>query len=657
MFARSLTTICLTLLISSARSSAADAVTWTPAQSLRVASAGSAMVSPDGAWVAFTVTRAVSNATTSDMRTHIYIARTDGSGQQQLTRGEKSCTNPVWLPDSRTLLFATDREQGRQIWKLPIDGGEATQLTKWNGSLANWTPSPDGKLIAFTGTPMDTSRGQATKEKRDWKVMDEAREQNALYVVDMNWSRAPRRLAGGSEAIGSFDWSPDSSRIAFDRRPNGSANDARFSDVLEVEVESARVLPVSTSGASESNPSYSPDGKWLAFARSGEPVNLQAPLRIALRNRSTGSMRDLPATPEESSNIIGWSADSRALLISEALGTRSAIYTVPVDGPLPAPRRFDSGVVQGAALNASSEWLSGIWQTPNTPPEVYVQSMKGGEPQRVSSLNTALKVDNLPRTEVVRWKNSKDGKEVEGLLTWPTKRNANDKVPLVLIIHGGPSGVFSEGFIGSAQLYPIAAFAEKGYAVLRANCRGSIGYGKAFRASNFKDWGVGDYQDLMSGVDHVIGMGLADPDRLAVMGWSYGGYMTAWVVSQTQRFKAAAVGAGLTNLISMYGTNDIPAVLEDYFDGAPWDQPELYAKASAMYYVKNVTTPTLFLHGEQDDRVPIGQAFEYYSALKRRKVPTEMVTYPRTPHGPREPRFMADIMQRHLDWAEKYLKQ
>jgi len=245
--------------------------------------------------------------------------------------------------------------------------------------------------------------------------------------------------------------------------------------------------------------------------------------------------------------------------------------------------------------------------------------------------------------------------EIEGLLTLPAGYQEGEKVPLILNIHGGPAGSFGETFIGSPGLYPIAVFAAKGYAVLRPNPRGSSSYGREFRAAVRNDWGGVDYRDLMAGVDHVIDMGIADPDRLAVMGWSYGGYMTAWVITQTQRFQAAAVGAGITNLISMWGTNDIPSTLDDYFGGPYWEQSRGYVERSPMFHVNRVTTPTLILHGANDPRVPTTQGFEYYNALNRRGVPVKMVTYPRTKHGPDEPKFTLDIMRRHLEWVAKHI--
>jgi dipeptidyl aminopeptidase/acylaminoacyl peptidase len=198
-------------------------------------------------------------------------------------------------------------------------------------------------------------------------------------------------------------------------------------------------------------------------------------------------------------------------------------------------------------------------------------------------------------------------------------------------------------------------FAARGYAILRPNPRGSGGYGKTFRFANVNDWGGKDYGDIMAGVDHVIAMGVADPDRMAVMGWSYGGFMTSWIVTQTARFRAAVVGAGVTNLWSFTGTADIPGFLPDYFEGEPWEAFENYRKHSPMSYVKGVRTPTLILHGAADERVPTSQGYEFYSALKRQGADVRMVVYPRTPHSPQEPKFIQDLMQRHLDWVERYI--
>jgi dipeptidyl aminopeptidase/acylaminoacyl peptidase len=295
-----------------------------------------------------------------------------------------------------------------------------------------------------------------------------------------------------------------------------------------------------------------------------------------------------------------------------------------------------------------------VRQTADTPGDAYVASTSDFTPVQISRANADLKMPPLGRTEVISWK-SKDGKEIEGLLTYPVGYQTGQRVPLILNVHGGPAGVFQQTFIGGRGVYPLAAFAGRGYAILRANPRGSSGYGKDFRHANIKDWGFGDFQDLMTGVDKVIEMGVADPERLGVMGWSYGGFMTSWIVTQTKRFKAASAGAPVTNLMSFNGTADIPAFVPDYFGGQSWEIAELYQKHSPMFNVKGVTTPTMIQQGDADVRVPISQGYELYNALKQQGVPTRMLVLPRQPHGPTEPKMQLAAMKANLEWFEKYI--
>jgi dipeptidyl aminopeptidase/acylaminoacyl peptidase len=328
---------------------------------------------------------------------------------------------------------------------------------------------------------------------------------------------------------------------------------------------------------------------------------------------------------------------------------------MPLEGGPAVEYEPPAGTLGAVGLNLKGSHLGFAWEASEEAPEAWVLALGGGRPVRVSRANADLPKLPLGKTELVRWK-STDGLEIEGLLTYPVAYKPGERVPLILHIHGGPAGVFRETFLGAPGLYPLAAFSAKGYAILRPNPRGSSGYGKKFRFANYNDWGGMDYQDLMAGVDHVIQMGVADPERLAVMGWSYGGYMTSWIITQTKRFKAAVIGAPVTNLWSFTGTADIPGFLPDYFSGEFWTNFEAYRKHSPLAHVKGVSTPALILHGEADIRVPVSQGYEYYQALKRQGVPVKMVVYPREPHGPREPKFRLDIMNRHLEWVEKYVR-
>jgi dipeptidyl aminopeptidase/acylaminoacyl peptidase len=630
---------------------------WTPELSMQVKTVTAPVPSPDGKLAAWTQTQSVMDGEKSEMLTHVFVAHADGSGRFQLTRGEKSANAPAFSPDSTWVFFASDRSGKRNVYRIAVEGGEAEALTNWTGTLGAYAVSPDGKWIAFTGREADSSEETARRQKLDFKVIDENPKNQSLWLVpvepDVHGRRPVKKAAAGPWNVGAFDWSPDSRRIAYEVRPTPDADDGRKSDILEVEIESGRIRPIAATAATEAQPRYSPDGRILAFVRSQQTARRIDGSRIALVNLADLKSRDLPATADESPFLTGWVKDR--LFFTEGRGTRAVLYAMPVDGPpavVFAPTRGTFG--NAVAINRTGTHAGLGMQAPDEPVEAYVMEVASLKPVRVSAANTDLPKQAIGETRVIKWK-AKDGKEIEGLLTLPVGYDKAKRYPLILNIHGGPAGAFGETFIGASGLYPIASFAAHGWAVLRANPRGSTAYGINFRSANVNDWGGGDYQDLMSGVDAVIQMGVADPNRLAVMGWSYGGYMTNWVITQTTRFKAAAAGAGLSNLISMWGTNDIPSTLDDYFEGAWFEQPERYIRMSPLAHIDKVTTPTLILHGESDIRVPTTQGYEMYSGIKRKGVPAEMVVYPRQPHGPQEPKMVLDIMRRHIAWIEKYL--
>jgi dipeptidyl aminopeptidase/acylaminoacyl peptidase len=287
------------------------------------------------------------------------------------------------------------------------------------------------------------------------------------------------------------------------------------------------------------------------------------------------------------------------------------------------------------------------------PADVYVAGVDLGDVKKLTTIHPEVEEFALGATEIMTWP-STDGFEVEGILLKPVGYVEGKRYPLMVVAHGGPTGAHHDSFRVSygdgGQLW-----AGHGWAVLYPNPRGSTNYGEAFMRANLLDWGGGDYRDIIAGVDALIERGIADPDELAFQGWSYGGYMTCWTVSQTTRFKAAMIGAGLTNLVSMYGTNDVPNYLGAFFNGTLSPETEhLYRERSGLTYADNVTTPTLILHGGNDERVPIGQPMEFYRALKDRGVPTELVFYPREGHGLREYYHRLDRMKRQYEWMVEH---
>jgi dipeptidyl aminopeptidase/acylaminoacyl peptidase len=637
---------------------------WTPTEMLKVKSISSVQVSPNGRRVVCAVREAVVEGEKSEYLTHLHVANADGGDAFQLTQGDKSCDNPHWSPDGESIAFTSARSGKNDIWLIRVQGGEAEKLTEVKTGVGGFKWSPDGKHIAYTAAdPKSEEEEKKAKQKDDAFVVDADLKMNRLYVVpvakDAKGKREPRKLTDGNYSVGAtfggagFDWSPDGKTIAFPHTVTAKVDDWPTSNLSVVEVATAQVKSLVKTNAAESSPLFSPDGKWIAYTASDIPPRWAFSSTVYLISADGGKSRELAETFNRQPQLLGWSADGKRLYLSEARGTMTRLYALPLEGP-PEELSKGDGVLAAVSLNQARTHFGFTWQNVRKPQEAYVSSVERFEPRPVSRANADIPDRSLGRTEVVRWK-SVDGTDVEGLLTFPVGFEAGRRYPLLLVIHGGPAGVFTQNFTADPSIYPVAAFAAKGYAVLRCNPRGSTGYGKAFRYANQGDWGGGDFQDLMTGVDHVIGMGVADKDRLGVMGWSYGGFMTSWVITQTKRFRAASVGAGVTNLMSFTGTADIPSFLPDYFGGEYWDKFDAYRNHSAMFQVKGVSTPTLIQHGEKDERVPISQGYELYNALKRQGCPVQMVVYPRTPHGPAEPKLLRDVMTRNLEWFDKHL--
>jgi dipeptidyl aminopeptidase/acylaminoacyl peptidase len=420
-------------------------------------------------------------------------------------------------------------------------------------------------------------------------------------------------------------------------------------------VADAVVKPLATSRAAEGDPSYSQDGKLIAFVNSTDPPTWAQDERVHVIPAAGGASRPLATTHDAQPNIIGWTADGSRVLVSETEGVRPRVLALPVSGAAAVAIGPSDLVVTGASVNDAGTTIGFVSGDFNRAPEPYVAAVAGSlAPTKVATVQRAFNAP-LGKTEVVTWK-AADGQPIEGVLTYPVGYQKGTRVPLLVVVHGGPAGVFTRTFAGMPSPYPTATFAAQGYAVLRCNVRGSSGYGKAFRHANRKDWGGGDYRDIMSGVDHVIAMGIADADGLGVMGWSYGGFMTSWIVTQTKRFKAASVGAAVTNLMSFTGTADIPGFVPDYFGGEFWDVFDDWRSHSAMFNVKGVTTPTLIQHGEADERVPVSQGYEFYNALKRQGVTVRMTVYPRQPHSFTEPKMTLDAARANVEWFARFLK-
>jgi dipeptidyl aminopeptidase/acylaminoacyl peptidase len=638
----------------------ATAQTWDPELHLKFKAVGTPRVSPDGKRVLYTINEAVMAADKSEFVTQIWLANVATKQNTQLTFGEKSSTNPKWSPDGNWIAFTSNRKDNKnQLYLLSMNGGEAEPLTDGKSAVGNFEWSPDGRSIAFTMTDAKTEDEEKNdKGKNDFRWVDENVKLSRLYVLsiqkDANGKREPRKLTTANYHVEGFDWSGDGSRIAFGHVKSPIANDWPTSDISIVEVATGKTSVLANSPAAETAPLYSPDGNSIAVLASDNPPRWAQAGIIQIFSTNGGQPKNLVGSFDAQPFIAGWSSDNKRIYFSEPKGTGTQVYVLDVAANRIEEIKTTSAVIGGLSLNRSGTTFGFIRQTSDTPADVFVASVADFNPVQITNVHAGIKTPPMGRTEVITWK-SKDGKQIEGLLTYPVGYQAGQRVPLILNIHGGPAGVFLQTFLGGRGVYPLATFSSRGYAILRPNPRGSSGYGTEFRRANMRDWGFGDYQDLMTGVDRVLEMGVADPERLGVMGWSYGGFMTSWIVTQTSRFKAASAGAPVTNLMSFNGTADIPAFIPDYFGGQFWEISELYQKHSPMFNVKNVMTPTMIQHGEADIRVPISQGYEFYNALKVKGVPTRMLVLPRQPHGPNEPKMQLAAMKANLEWFEKYI--
>jgi dipeptidyl aminopeptidase/acylaminoacyl peptidase len=629
-------------------------------------------LSPDGLSVAYTVWRSVIGEETSEDRGTIWVASTDGAHAAPLTGDGLSAFDPRWSPDGRSIAFLSSRSGDEQVWLTAAAGGEPWRLTASAAPVHAYRWLPEGRAIVYVagGGPSPERRANERRHE-DARVVDRDFDNARLWRVSlaaqgeaphsgMALTPAILHVATGVDLsfghlLSGFDVSPDGRSVVFTHMPTPRVNDWPLADLSIVDLQTGELRALAATRRAEGAPRYSPDGKTIAFSASDDPPTASFAARVYVAPAAgDGVARALAPTADERPRIVGWSAEGREVNFTEVRGTVIRLSALPVDGG--PPRDLDTGdrVLSSVTLDPERTSFGFVAERADEAPQVWTTPADHFAPRQVSHLAAPLPPAALGRTEVLRWQ-AADGREIEGLLTYPSDYEPGRRYPLLLVVHGGPTYYFVQDYLATPDVYPLAAFAARGFALLRPNPRGSSGRGRDFRFANRGDWGGKDYGDLMAGVDRAIEIGVADPERLGVMGWSYGGYMTDWIVSQTRRFRAASAGAGVVNLTSFAGTTDIFEFLCDYFGGDPWDLPELYLARSPLFHLAGATTPTLIQHGAEDQRVPVSQSWELYRALRHLGVETELVIYPRQPHGLDEPKLLLDAARRNLEWFTRHL--
>src|SRR5579872_652040 len=639
----------------------ACAATPTIDQSLNAKSVQGTQISPDGRYVAYGVQQ--TNWEENDFVQQIWIAVTATGEHYQLTSGKKSSNGPQWSPDSRRIAFVSDRDGKRQIYIISPAGGEAAQLTTEENGVGGIAWSPDGSSIAFTSTGPDNKAKKDRKEKYgDFEIIGGDYSMNHLWVVkvpteipsDHKQLPKPEELTKGDQLnIGSFSWSPDGRRIAFDatRDPDLGSQDTQQVYVLDMNDHHVRKL-LEMAGPN-GNPKWSPDGKEIAFVTAnGDKFFFYSNRYIAAVPADGGTARVLTKEFDEDTNLIDWSADG---IYFNAL-QKTAAHVYRLDPATSAIRRLsgpDAYHASGASFTKDHRTMAGVGAQPNHFAEVFVSSVSDFAPKYLSDVSAQWKDFQLATREVIQWK-SKDGAEIEGVLIKPAGYDPSRKYPLLVVIHGGPTGVDTP-LMSADRYYPVEMFAAKGALVLKPNYRGSAGYGAKFRALNVRNLGIGDYEDVISGVDHLIAKGMVDKDRVGSMGWSEGGYISAFITCYSDRFKAVSVGAGISDWMTYYVNTDIHPFTRQYLKATPWEDAEIYRKTSPITYVNRARTPTLIQHGDQDKRVPPPNSFELYQALRDRGVPAKLILYKGFGHPINKPKQQRAVMEHNYEWFSKYI--
>jgi dipeptidyl aminopeptidase/acylaminoacyl peptidase len=648
-------------LLGSLLAVAAFAQTPSVDQSLSAKSVASAEISPDGRYIAYTVQQA--DWDENEFVQQIWIANADTGDRYQLTSGKKSSQSPLWSPDSKRLAFISDRDGKKQIYVINPHGGEAQQLTSEDNGVMSFHWAPDGRSIAFTSTGPDAKSKKDRKEKYgDFEIIEGDYSQVRLWLVkapaeipsDPKQRPKPELLTESDKfSVGDFSWSPDSSHIAFSAARDPDLSSSETTQLYTIDLADRHVKKLLDANGPNQNPHWSPDGQRIAFVTgNGDPFFFYADTRIAVIPAAGGEPRILTAKFDEDSRLIDWGPDGiyfGALQKTSAHLFRLNADTLAVER-ITAP---DSFFMNNASFTPDHRMFAGVGAMPNRFSEVFVSSAKDFAPKYLSDMGDQLKNFKLTTREVVEWK-SIDGTSIQGILIKPADYDPSRKYPLLVVIHGGPTGIDTP--VASAdRYYPVERFAAKGALVLKPNYRGSAGYGAKFRALNVRNLGLGDYQDVISGVDYLIAKGLVDKDRVGAMGWSQGGYISAFITTYSDRFKAVSVGAGISDWMTYYVNTDIHPFTRQYLKATPWDDPAIYQKTSPIFYVNKAKTPTLIQHGDQDKRVPPPNSFELYQALKDRGVPVKMILYKGFGHPINKPKQQRAVMEHNYDWFAKYI--
>lgn len=602
--------------------------------------------SPDGNRIAYVVTRA--NFARSLYEGEIHVINTDGMNDIQMTGNGGSSTHPRWSPDGRRLAFLSDRSGKTAVYVIDLSGGESSMLTDEPAPVRDFDWSPDNRTIVFT-------RQDEAGPRDEPIVIGQNKRYTRLYTIDTE-TRAVKRLTEGSFSVWSFSISPDGKSIAFDRSPGNTLDDLYRTDIDTIPIGGGEARPLVRRHGIDRTPLFSPDGKSVAFISAGGVHDWLRENALHVVSVADGTSHLVSGAYDRSPQAYAWSPDSRTLWFEGPWNTTSQIFRVNANAHGFTNLSNVNGVIDSTAFDPKRGVAAFVYESVTEPPELYVSALDRFAPRRLTNINADYRGRAIGETRLIRWKNPKDGLEIEGLLTLPAGYATGKRYPLITFAHGGPASHFDQAFLGYlSYIYPVHVFAANGFAVLRPNPRGTGGYGQAFHEANRSDWGGMDWIDINAGIDKLIAGGIADPARLGFMGWSYGGFMSSWAEGHSDRLRAISIGAPVVDLLSFHGTTDIRDFIPFYFGPAPLSL-ELLREHSPLWHLKPTKAAILIQHDDGDERVPLSQGTMLYRMLDELGANVTMVVYPHEPgHTPRNPKNRIDAGRRNVEFMEKYL--
>jgi dipeptidyl aminopeptidase/acylaminoacyl peptidase len=616
-------------------------------------------VSPDTKWVAYVLSSADSLKNKSD--SDIWMISWDGKETLKLAASKEAESSPRWSPDGKYLSFLSSRYETKksQIWVMDRRGGEAEKLTDLNYSISDYVWSPDSKKIILVIKDQEPKEEEDKKDKTAKPIMIDRfhfkqdgegyleRKRNHLYLFNLVTKKLDTLSKGDFDETNPI-WSPDGTKIAFESNRTKDADRNGNTDIWVMEAKKGAPLKQLTNWSdSDSKPAWSPDGKWIAYLKSQTaPYDIYDQAQIAIIPAEGGPLKILNANLDRTVSAPLWAADSKSVWLTVDDDRRTYINSFDLEGNA---KTIASGDQVYSALDRGlgEQWVA-LRSDSQTPKEIQV--IENGKVRRLTHIQDAFVNSHQLATVEAFDSESKDGTRVGGLLYWPAGKPKDQKLPLILWIHGGPTSQDDFSFDLTAQL-----FAAQGYAVAAVNYRGSTGRGLNFSKAISGDWGNKEVKDLLGAVDYLVKIGKADADKLAIGGWSYGGILTDYITASDSRFKVATSGAGSAMQLSMYGSDQYTIQYENEL-GLPWENIKKWMKVSYPFLnVDKIKTPTLYMVGEKDFNVPAAGSEQMYQALKSLGVPTQLIVYPGQNHGFSIPSYEKDRYIRYLDWFAKYL--